>query len=79
MSLRYQPPTAAELELAAQIHAEIVQAIGDTALRPVSVSLNPEAVSEFRRELPLTVWGVPVHFDDLVPPGQVFVNLEVPA
>ena len=79
MSLSYRPPTEAELALAAQVYEEMVRAESETGLRAVSVSLHPDSVTEDRREVPLYIYCIPVHFDELVPLGQAFVNLEVRA
>ena len=76
MSVQYRPPTEAEMALASQVYDEVCRAEGETGLRVVSVSLNPADVAEDRRATPLTIWAIPVHFDELVPPGQVFVNLK---
>jgi hypothetical protein len=79
MSVGFRPPTEAELALCAQVYAEAQRAESETGLRVVSVSVHPGAVSEDRREVPLRIFDIPVRFDELVPVGQVFVNLEVRA
>lgn len=77
MSLNYRPPTPAELALSAQVYDELARAESETGLRAVSVSLHPDSVTPGRREVPLCIYCIPVHFDEMVPLGQVFVNLEV--